>query len=145
MIPYKSRAERQLEREIAEYKRKVDMLEIKLERIKGQIMPELGDVLRQVAISTTIPMVEILGRQRHRPIADARCIFIHIACDVYRYSKSEVARFLGRDHSTIIHALNSYSGKVLEAAFGAMASAAQHNVRVNLNRQPKSRKSILEQ
>lgn len=139
--PYISPHRRSLQRQLAVYQRKIALISSQLERLQDNDPPPLTRLLKLVAIHTDTDAELISGRKRHRLISDVRCLFIHIAIE-YGHSKSAVAHFLNRDHSTIIFSYNSFAGKALEKEFRTMAITVKHNVAVGLNRQPSSRKSI---
>ena len=142
--PYKSPALRSKERKLASYKRMIESLERQIEEIKGRDLPPVEEILRLVALHSDHTLIEITGSSRQRNLADLRCIFIHIAVQVFGHTLQSAATVLDRDHSTVLFSRDSYHGKVFDASFREMAITIEHNVKTGLNRQATSRKTILE-
>lgn len=78
------------------------------------IFTDVTNALKDVDITTKVGMhyekrkfqpEDITGYSRIRPLVTIRHIFCFIAYG-YGYPLTEIGRFLGRDHTTIIHALH---------------------------------------
>ena len=72
--------------------------------MKWEPQQTLSRLVNATACAHGLTVPQILGDQRNRPIVRARWEFIVQAFEL-GYSHSEIARFLGRDHTTIGHAL----------------------------------------
>lgn len=63
---------------------------------------------KSVAIDFDIPVEPLLARSRLRRVVDARAVLINLLAR-RGYGMAEIGRRLGKDHSTIIHAVNNFS------------------------------------
>jgi hypothetical protein len=66
----------------------------KLERIKNLITIESG--------------VDITDRSRERDIVEMRAVYYKILRDVHHFSLTRIAKSIGYNHATVLHALNNY-------------------------------------
>jgi hypothetical protein len=66
----------------------------KLERIKNLITIESG--------------VDITERSRERDIVEMRAVYYKILRDVHHFSLTRIAKSIGYNHATVLHALNNY-------------------------------------
>jgi hypothetical protein len=69
-------------------------IEDKLERIKNLITIESG--------------VDITERSRERDIVEMRAVYYKILRDVHHFSLTRIAKSIGYNHATVLHALNNY-------------------------------------
>jgi len=69
-------------------------IEDKLERIKNLITIESG--------------VDITDRSRERDIVEMRAVYYKILRDVHHFSLTRIAKSIGYNHATVLHALNNY-------------------------------------
>ena len=71
---------------------------------------------------------DITGYSRIRPLVTIRHIFCFIAYG-YGYPLTEIGRFLGRDHTTIIHALHCVEAhiKTGDSIFSTYVDLLRHN------------------
>ena len=61
---------------------------------------------------TGIKREHILGRRRLRPYADARQMAMQIVRQSTKLNLTDIGRLFDRDHSTVIHAINSVKNLV---------------------------------
>ena len=59
-------------------------------------------ILEQISEDFNISTKDILGESRMSEIVDARCVLASVFFDL-KFSKSEIGRYLNRDHTTIIN------------------------------------------
>lgn len=84
--------------------------------IEFRLVPEKPIPLDERALSLEEIENKITGatgmniqiRSRKTEVLFARFAFFYIANKVYKYSKSEVGRYLDYDHSTVIHGIKTY-------------------------------------
>ena len=69
---------------------------------------ELTTLLEAVCSSTEVIPHDILTPNRQRCISTARHLFCYIAYTHYAYTLKAIGRFLCRDHSTVIHSIQTY-------------------------------------
>lgn len=60
---------------------------------------------RAVSAAFSIPAVELAGRRRDWPVAEARFALYTLLADDPSRLAADVARMLSRDHGTILHGL----------------------------------------
>jgi hypothetical protein len=65
-------------------------------------------ILIHIENVTNIPIADILGRSRKREKVDARRMFMVILNVYLNVDLMETGRKVGRDHSTVIHAVNTH-------------------------------------
>ncbi len=56
---------------------------------------------------TGVTAEEIMSKKRNKSVSDARCMLIHHMFET-GYTKTGIARHLGLDHASVIHALRNY-------------------------------------
>lgn len=66
----------------------------KLERIKNLITIESG--------------IDISERSRERDVVEMRAVYYKILRDVHHFSLTRIAKSIGYNHATVLHALNNY-------------------------------------
>jgi chromosomal replication initiator protein len=60
-----------------------------------------------------IPVEEIIGKKRQRPLVTARQVAMYVFRDITDLSYPAIAReFGGRDHTTVIHAVEKITGQM---------------------------------
>ena len=69
---------------------------------------QLTMILEAVCSVTEIIPHDILAQNRQRAISTARHLFCYVAYTHYGYTLMAIARFLSKDHSTVIHSINTY-------------------------------------
>lgn len=78
---------------------------------KREVMIINADSIMSIVSNTLgFPVAVLLGRDQTRPVSEARQIAILLIREYLNYNKSELGRLFGRDHSSIIFALNTASG-----------------------------------
>jgi len=84
------------------------------ERAGGRLNNDISieDIIKQVAISSSIPEVEIVGSSRKMEISQARQVSMYLCREIMGVSLSNIGmHFGGRDHTTVMHALKSVKEK----------------------------------
>jgi chromosomal replication initiation ATPase DnaA len=71
------------------------------------------EVLSIVSKSCGVTVNMIVSRCRERKSVDARYMFIAMMRSEFGYSLKEIGNMLNRDHTTILHALNTYHDRCL--------------------------------
>lgn len=66
--------------------------------------PSLGFLLRLAAAANRVSVEDLKSKKRRRPIAWPRQEFVMLARDHTDHSFPEIARHVGRDHTTAIYA-----------------------------------------
>lgn len=74
------------------------------DRMRAEFRPKFDDCLHAVAIVADLPASAIVARGRLQHIVVARQILVETAMQVTPLSHCEVARRMGRDHTTILYA-----------------------------------------
>ena len=69
--------------------------------------PSMRAIIRQVSEDTAISIPAMLCRQRHRPIVKARQLLFWTLARDLSFSLAQMAGKLGRDHTTLRHAIIS--------------------------------------
>lgn len=75
---------------------------------KENVDINLNVVLEAVCSATDIIPHDILADNRQRHISTARHLFCFVAYTHYGYTLMAIARFLSKDHSTVIHSITTY-------------------------------------
>jgi chromosomal replication initiation ATPase DnaA len=75
---------------------------------KENVDINLNVVLEAVSSATEIIPHDILAHNRQRHISIARHLFCFVAYTHYGYTLMAISRFLNKDHSTVIHSINTY-------------------------------------
>ncbi|WP_431308116.1 chromosomal replication initiator protein DnaA [Deinococcus arenicola] len=71
-----------------------------------EVKVEMMDVLRQVAAHYNMPPDVIRGSGRVREVVVPRQVAQYLIRDLTDHSLPEIGQFFGRDHSTVMHAIN---------------------------------------
>ena len=74
-----------------------------------EVKVEMMDVLRQVASHYNMPPDVIRGSGRVREVVVPRQVAQYLIRDLTDHSLPEIGQFFGRDHSTVMHAINKVS------------------------------------
>ena len=69
------------------------------------LRPNLMSLLKWIGENEDLTVTELRSDQRIWAIGWPRFIFYHLAHRLGRYSCSQIARFIHRDHSTVIHGI----------------------------------------
>ena len=98
------------ERMIDKYEKEISRLKYLLTKPirKENEDVELTTLLEAVCSSTEVIPHDILTPNRQRCISTARHLFCYIAYTHYAYTLKAIGRFLCRDHSTVIHSIQTY-------------------------------------
>ena len=98
------------ERMIAKYEKEISRLKYLLTKPirKENVDIELTTILEAVCSVTEIIPHDILAHNRQRHISIARHLFCYVAYNHYGYTLMAIARFLNKDHSTVIHSITTY-------------------------------------
>lgn len=78
------------------------------EAVKGQ-GPSLHELLKSVSRTTGVSVADIKGRSRMRRIGHARQEFCYYARALTGKSFPQIARVIGRDHTSVIHAVDAHA------------------------------------
>jgi len=68
----------------------------------------LDDILLIIARNCNVNLKDITSRIRKREVIDARFIFINTLREQFNYTYEAIGEMLERDHTTIIHAVNTH-------------------------------------
>lgn len=74
-----------------------------------EVKVEMMDVLRQVASHYNMPPEVIRGSGRVREVVVPRQVAQYLIRELTDHSLPEIGQFFGRDHSTVMHAINKVS------------------------------------
>jgi len=98
------------ERMIAKYEKEIARLKYLLTNPirKENVDINLNVVLEAVCSATEVIPHDILAHNRQRPISTARHLFCFMANVHYHFTLTSIAKFLSKDHSTVIHSINTY-------------------------------------
>jgi chromosomal replication initiation ATPase DnaA len=83
------------------------------------------DVVQATSIVMGVPRKQILGSHRHRNVVRARQISMIMARRLTDRSLLDVGHQMGRDHSTVLHAIREHSDKVSPQQAAAIAEHAR--------------------
>lgn len=78
------------------------------------MLPTVQIIVEAVANVYGCPVDDIMGRDRHRTLAEARQVAIYLVRSVYGSSLHELARHFDRDHTTVIAACRAVERHLLE-------------------------------
>lgn len=95
---------------------KVDRLKVSLDDqdpIKGIISLDILESKLLNAYPIPLDKNPLHTKSRRLDYVEARCIFCFIACRKLKFTLTSVGKFLGRDHTTIIH-MNTRAENLLE-------------------------------
>ena len=68
------------------------------------VRPQWKPILRAAARKHAVPVAALIGKSRAAPVVEARRS-AYVDLRAAGYSLNEIGRFVGRDHSTVLHAL----------------------------------------
>jgi len=75
--------------------------------------PSMEDVLRVVTAHFNVKVTDLQSRRRTNAIAYPRQIGMYLARKITRHSLEEIGGFFGgRDHSTVLYAVEKISGQI---------------------------------
>jgi len=57
-----------------------------------------------------VPPESVLGRDQHQSVVRARFLAMSVCRERYGWSTTEIGRAFGRDHTTVVHALQASCG-----------------------------------
>ena len=98
-------------------KRIIDKYEKEISRLKYLLTKpirkendnvQLITILEAVCSTTEIIPHDIIAQNRKRDISIARHLFSYVAYTHYGYTLVAIGRFLNKDHSTVIHSINTF-------------------------------------
>ncbi len=73
----------------------------------------VADILEATSAMFSIPVADLIGSSRQRPLVNARQIAMYVARELTDHSYPALAReFGGRDHTTVIHAVNKVTAQM---------------------------------
>ena len=97
-------------------------VEIEIDLVKEQLMVPDGDSEKEITIESVakataqyfrIPLADLKSKGRSQDITKARHIAMYLARKVANGKQQEIGAFFGgRDHSSVIHAVNTITEKV---------------------------------
>lgn len=70
------------------------------------------DILDIISKESGIGISQIISKSRKREIVNVRYIFCSIMKNNYNYSLVHIGELIGRDHTTIIHAIKQHRNRV---------------------------------
>ena len=73
--------------------------------------PTKQEMMMVIAQVRGITVEEMSSKVKTSEIVNARVTYIRLLKDVYKYNKSEIARLMGKDHTTIIHNLKNFDNR----------------------------------
>ena len=73
--------------------------------------PARETILKIIASEKKVNLEHILTKTRNSDIVEARFIYIKLVKQVYNMTKVSIGRELGKDHTTIIHALKQFENR----------------------------------
>jgi Bacterial dnaA protein helix-turn-helix len=95
-------------------------------------MTMLERIIEETCIYFGITRISLVSPRRHRAIAVPRAIAMHLAYEMlkknYDVSTTVIGRVFHRDHSTVIHAINSVRRRKSDPLIGEAVAAIRANV-----------------
>jgi Bacterial dnaA protein helix-turn-helix len=95
-------------------------------------MTMLDRIIEETCIYFGITRISLVSPRRHRAIAVPRAIAMHVAYEMlkknYDVSTTVIGRVFHRDHSTVIHAINSVRRRKSDPDIGEPVAAIRANV-----------------
>jgi len=67
-------------------------------------------IVEAVANNTGFSVDQLRGKQRHRPLTDARQMAIWLSAELTSFTRTRIGQFYDRDHTTVCHAINCVQG-----------------------------------
>ena len=96
--------------------------------------PTREKILRIIANEKGVNVDKILTKTRDTDIIDCRFIYIKMLKHIYAMKKISIARELGKDHTTIMHALKQFDNRYqFEEPFKKVANRICYRLGVKLN------------
>jgi len=95
----------------AELKRKEQEQLNRIKEIAQSVRPIAIDVLREMASKYNVTIEDICGNRRTKELIDPRYEFCWIMNKKHKWTLTKIAKFLGKDHTTILHGINKFSEK----------------------------------
>ena len=89
--------------------------EVVQERTGGRLNNDISmeDIIQKVSNISSISEDEIVGKSRKSEISDARQISMYLSREIIGTSLNNIGLFFGgRDHTTVIHAVNTITNKI---------------------------------
>lgn len=91
----------------------MDVISEKYEDFKIAKRLQLGDIMNALCMFYDVESKYIFGKKRDRPYARPRQVLCYIAKNhIPDITLKEIGRFLGRDHSTVIHSVRSVENEM---------------------------------
>ena len=89
--------------------------EVVQERTGGRLNSDISmeDIIQKVSNISSISEDEIVGKSRKSEISDARQVSMYLSREIIGTSLNNIGLFFGgRDHTTVIHAVNTITNKI---------------------------------
>ena len=89
--------------------------EVVQERTGGRLNNDISmeDIIQKVSNISSISEDEIVGKSRKSEISDARQVSMYLSREIIGTSLNNIGLFFGgRDHTTVIHAVNTITNKI---------------------------------
>ena len=89
--------------------------EVVQERTGGRLNNDISmeDIIKKVSNISSISEDEIVGKSRKSEISDARQVSMYLSREIIGTSLNNIGLFFGgRDHTTVIHAVNTVTSKI---------------------------------
>ena len=96
---------------IAEIKMKAMEQDRKVKEIAQSIKPMVIDVLREIAFKYQVSPDDVRGRSRMKEFVAPRQEFCWVMNKKHGWSLPQIGRFLGRDHTTVLHGVRTHAEK----------------------------------
>jgi chromosomal replication initiation ATPase DnaA len=76
--------------------------------IAEQDIPSLAQLAKIMHVACNVPTEILQGESRKHPLIFVRHLFVQVA-SLYNYNSKQIGKFLGsRDHSTVLHSLQTF-------------------------------------
>lgn len=79
-----------------------------------KLQPRLKTIMSAVAEEFGYAVIDVCSTRRHQRLVEARWVFFYLARTMTIKSLPEIARFVSKDHTTVIHGIRSCE-KMIEA------------------------------
>lgn len=114
-------------------------VEIEIDLVKEQLMLPNGESEKEITIESVakataqyfrVPLADLKSKGRNQDITKARHVAMYLARKIVNAKQQEIgAYFGGRDHSSVIHAVNAISEKVkIDSALSKDINAIESNL-----------------
>jgi hypothetical protein len=101
-------------------------------------MTMLDRIIEETCIYFGITRISLVSPRRHRAIAVPRAIAMHVAYEMlkknYDVSTTVIGRVFHRDHSTVLHAINSVRRRKSDPDIGEPIAAIRANVEARIKK-----------